>query len=184
MDDTLSAVSGTFAEQQARLGDLLGLTGPASPDVLVSALADREYARNLLLCKDTPVLLDHLLGNPPRQAPSAGERSTGELLASASRSFWEWTKSGFAVVDEATFQRRFGTCRECPDLVEPPRKRIYQIVGADGRSDASKVCARCGCVASKKARLPHESCPAPHAELVGLNRWGEPLAGAGPDAAR
>jgi hypothetical protein len=176
-DDQLFTASGTFAQQQARLGQLLGLAGPASPDVLASALADREYARNLVLCKDTPVLLDHLLASPPHRAPAGEQHSTGTLLASASKSFWAWTRSGFAVVDEATFQRRFGACRECPDLVEPPRTRLYQVIGADGRSDASKACALCGCVASRKARLPHESCPAPHPELAGMNRWGEPLAG-------
>jgi hypothetical protein len=172
----LSTVSGTLTEQRTQLGELLGLGGPASADVLVSAVEDREYARNLLLCKDAPPLRDFLLANPPRRAPITEDPSTSQLLASASKSFWAWTKSGFALVDEATYQRRFGTCQQCPDLIEPPRKRVYQIVGVTGASDDSKVCARCGCVASKKARLPHESCPAAHAELAGMNRWGEPLA--------
>ncbi len=157
------------------MGDLLGLPGPTSPDVLVSALTDQEYARNLLLCKDTPPLLDHLLANPPKQAPAELDHSTAELLTSAARSFWAWTKTGFALVDEATYQRRFGTCKQCPDLVEPPRMRVYQIIGADGATDESKACAQCGCVASKKARLPHENCPAPHSDLVGMSRWCEPI---------
>jgi hypothetical protein len=179
MSNQQSRTGETLAEQQAQLGELLGLPGPAPLDVLVSTLSDREYARNLLLCKDTAPLLEHLLANPPMRSPAEGQWSTGPLLASAAKSFWAWARSGFAVVDEATFQRRFSTCQQCPDLVEPPRKRIYQILGVDGSSAASKVCARCGCVASKKARLTSENCPAPHAEHDGMSRWGEPLAGGG-----
>jgi hypothetical protein len=184
--------TGSVDQQRADLAELLGLAEPVPADVLLSAVSDREYARNLLLCKDAPVMLNFLLASPPHRGavateaaagqppvaePLAVDHSTGQLLGAASKSFWAWTKSGFAVVDEATYQRRYGTCLECPDLVEPPRKRIYQIIGAADAADSSKVCQLCGCVASKKARLPHEGCPAEHAELAGMNRWGEPMVG-------
>ncbi|HEX4726178.1 MAG TPA: hypothetical protein VH298_00175 [Jatrophihabitans sp.] len=182
----LDSAPGSIDQQRAELAELLGLSEPVSADVLLSAVSDREYARNLLLCKDAPVMLNFLLANPPQPGTPVGqpvaepaepgpEHSTAQLLTAASKSFWAWTKSGFAVVDEATYQRRYGTCLDCPDLVEPPRKRIYQIVGAADAADSSKVCSLCGCVASKKARLPHESCPAEHAELAGMTRWGEPM---------
>lgn len=178
-------------EQCERLGELIGLDGPVPADVLLSAIEDREYARNLMLCKDAPPLREFLVSNPTRRAgpaatatdsadaPAGGEpreHSTRALIGSASKSFWAWTKSGFAVVDEDQYARRFGTCLECPHLIDPPRKRVYEVIGATGEREDKRVCELCGCVASRKARLPHESCPAPHAELAGLNKWGEPLA--------
>ena len=190
----LDGMTGSVDQQRADLAELLGLSEPVPADVLLSAVSDREYARNLMLCKDAPVMLDFLVTNPPHRAeatpaevgaePSAeiaertaADHSTGQLLGAASKSFWAWTKSGFAAVDEATYQRRYGTCLECPNLIDPPRKRVYQIIGAADAADDSKICRLCGCVASKKARLPHESCPAAHAELAGMNRWGEPMVG-------
>jgi hypothetical protein len=166
-------------EQRARLGELLGLDEPAPADVLVSAIEDREYARNLMLCKDTPPLRDFLLQNPPLRAEpppgEAPEKSARELLGAASKSFWAWTRSGFSVVDEETYERRFGTCLECPHLVDPPSRGLYKVIGATGSDVTSKICELCGCVASRKARLPTDTCPAPHAELEGVNKWGEPL---------
>lgn len=167
-------------EQRARLGEMIGLDGPVPADVLVSAIQDREYARNLMLCKDAPPLREFLVENPPHRAEPAGggeatEHSTRALVGSASKSFWAWTKSGFAVVDDEQYERRFGTCLECPHLIDPPRKAVYKVIGAAKADVQSKICELCGCVASKKARLPHESCPARHAELPGMNKWGEPL---------
>lgn len=179
MSDLIEA-TGSVDEQRERLARLLGLEEPVSVDVLTSAIGDREYARNLMLCKDAPALRDFLLQNPPRrQDPGGGEskgHSTRELVASAAQSFWSWTRSGFAVVDEERFEQRFAACLECPNLVEPPSKRVYKLIGATGADPKSKICALCGCVASKKARLPHETCPAPHASVDGMNKWGEPLA--------
>jgi hypothetical protein len=182
------AAGESVEEQRERLGELIGLDGPASADVLLSAIEDREYARNLILCKDAPPLREFLLDNPPRRVEDAAaeadpateaggppEHSTRALIGSASKSFWAWTKSGFAIVDEEQYARRFDTCLECPHLIDPPRKRVYRALGATGEQEDRRVCELCGCVASRKARLPHETCPAPHDHLEGMNRWGEPL---------
>jgi hypothetical protein len=177
MDTRIEEVAaGESVEEQRRLlGELIGLDAPVSADVLLSAIEDREYARNLMLCKEAPPLREFLLANPPHRAePEAGEHSTRALISEASRSFWAWTKSGFATVDEEQYERRFGTCLECPHLVDPPRKRVYRAIGAGGGEEDNRVCDLCGCVASRKARLPHESCPAPHPELAGVSKWGEP----------
>lgn len=36
------------------------------------------------------------------------------------------------------------------------------------------ICGLCGCVAAKKARLPHEACPGPDPRDPTQTRWGEP----------
>jgi hypothetical protein len=148
--------------------------------VLVSAIDDQEYARNLMLCKDTPPLRDFLPQNPPRraEAPAADgeeDKSTRELLQSASSSFWAWTRSGFAIVDKVTYGRRFGACQECPHLVEPPGL-VSKLIDVARNDDDRKICELCGCVASKKAHLPRETCPAPHPQLEWMSRWKEPIA--------
>lgn len=170
--------AGESMEQDCvRLGDLLRLGRPVPEEVFVGAVQDPDYARNLFVCREAPPLLEFLLKNPPRRPEAehdeAAQRSTLELVAKASKSFWEWTKSGFSVVDEETYAKRFGVCLACPNLVAPPSSVVYKLVGAS--DDRNKICRLCGCVASRKAKLPHEACPDAHPELPGMNRWGEPM---------
>jgi hypothetical protein len=115
------------------------------------------------------------MSNPPvaaaPAAPEAPGQSTAELVAKASKSFWEWTKSGFRVIDEATYATRIAACQACPNLIDHPDKPVYALVAK--RDD--KICAACGCVVAKKAKLPHEACPVADPARPGLNRWGELL---------
>jgi len=172
--------AGESIEQNCiRLGEVLRLGKPAPEEVFVGAVQDPDYARNLFVCREAPPLLEFLLKNPPpRPVPEQSEatqHSTLELVSKASQSFWQWAKSGFNVVDEATYARRFGSCLACPNLIAPPDSLAYKLVGAT--DDRNKICKLCGCVASRKAKLPHEACPGAHPDLPGMNRWGEPMRG-------
>jgi hypothetical protein len=171
------ADAGDGVEDCLRLGTLIGLGGPVAPEVFARAAEDPDYARNLILCRNSPPLRDFLLEQAKGWAvpavSQADDKSTLELAAHAAKSFWQWTKSGFAQVDEATYERRFAACIACPNLRPPPDRLAYKLVGAD--ADRRRVCGLCGCVASRKARLPHETCPAPHPERPSVNRWDEPI---------
>lgn len=61
----------SLSEDCARLGRELRLGAPAPEAVLVGALQDPEYARNLFVCRETPPMLHFLLNNPlsPRPSP-------------------------------------------------------------------------------------------------------------------
>jgi hypothetical protein len=159
----------------ARLGRFLGLDGPVSRDVFVSAVEDAEYRHNLYVSRNTPVFLDRLLANPPHRAARIGRTST--LLARAAAAMVGWGASGFSVVDRATLAARLDACLGCPNLVDPPATVAYRVAGAGTGPAAtgSKACALCGCVVARKARLASESCPAEDPDRPGVTRWGEPL---------
>jgi hypothetical protein len=152
--------------------------------VMLGALNDPTYAHNLLVCRNAPQFLQHLLENPPATAKhnetgessdaiGAGEKRNLELLKKATIALWNWGRAGFSVVDEETYQRRYGACLACEHLTDPPQRLIYKLSRRKGAHQ--KVCGLCGCVVEKKARLSSETCPAPHARFAELNRWGEPF---------
>ena len=67
----------------------------------------------------------------------------------------------------------FGACRACPHLVDPPADRLlYKL--STGSPVERKICDACGCVASRKARLPSEGCPKADPSDPARTRWGEP----------
>lgn len=145
-----------MAEERAALGQLLGLGKPVPEEVLTAALEDDAYARNLLLCRRDPDLLEHLLGNPPRQAPRLRR---AELATRAAGALARWAGTGFATVEEDVRRRRLEACEACPDLTT---------------GSGAPTCALCGCRVEWKARLSSESCPAADEESPDLTRWGEP----------
>lgn len=163
-------------ENCARIGRFLGLDGPVSRDVFVSAVEDAEYRHNLYVSRNTPVFLDRLLANPPHRAARIGRTST--LLARAATAMVGWGASGFTVADEATVARRLDACLGCPNLVDPPGTAAYRVAGAGTGSapTGAKACALCGCVVARKAKLASESCPAADPDRPGVTRWGEPVA--------
>lgn len=183
MDATTTEVivtsgAGGSAADCAEFGALLGLNGPVAPEVFAKAVYDPEYARNLIMCRETPVFRDFLLDQARGWTPPADDVATHgslELAAKAAQSFWAWTKSGFTLLDETAYAERFNTCLACPNLMTPPDRLIYRIAGAGADADRRRICGLCGCVASRKARLPHERCPDPDPQRPGLNRWGQTL---------
>lgn len=152
-----------------QLAELLELEEPVREEVLLAALADEQYARNLLTCRRAPALMRYLLANPPRTEPD----STLELAQRAASAFGRWAMAGFSTVDEATYRRRLDRCAGCPHLKAPDsHQRLYQVVS---RGAHPSVCGRCGCVVARKARLTSEHCPDVHPDDPALTRWGEPV---------
>lgn len=156
------------------MGELLGLGAPVPEAVLACALQDEGYAHNLLVSRRQPGLLAYLLAHPPRQgvAGGAAPRSSIDLARKASVALWEWARTGFSTVDDATFHKRLDACGGCPQQTERPEGLLHRIAG--GRADG-KICGLCGCPLSRKALLESEGCPEPHPTKPGLTRWEEPV---------
>lgn len=162
----------SLSAQCEELGRLLGLDRPVSEAVMHAAVDNETYINNLLICRRRPDLLEFLLANPPRPRQ---DFTTGELFLKTSKALLKWARKGFTVVDDTTYRRRLDACHRCPDLVRPPesKRRLYAAIGAP--ADDRAVCAQCGCIMARKARLATEHCPALHPEQIGYSRWEEPL---------
>ncbi|MFD8480510.1 hypothetical protein [Kitasatospora sp. NPDC059673] len=158
---------------RSELGRILGLDGPVPEGMWTAALADEDYARALLTCRD-PTRLQHLLRHPPSVPGS--DLSAAALIAHGAKALARWGRAGFVEVDEETRLRRLAVCGHCPHLRPGPQGKgtaLLQTVAGLGLRDKS-VCGLCGCLLARKSRLPSESCPAPHPTEPGLTRWGEP----------
>lgn len=167
---SLSALS--FEQQCAELGRILMLDGPVSNIVMEAAIANPTYANNLLICRREPGLLQHLLSYPPKPKQ---ELSVSELLSKGALALMGWARAGFTVVEDEVYRRRLEACQQCPELKTPAgsKRLLYELVGVNGSEKA--MCALCGCVVRRKARLTTESCPAPHPIMSGHTRWAEPM---------
>ncbi len=177
--------TGANAHDCAELGALLGLDGPVSQAAFNRAANDSDYARKLIICRETPAFRDFLLAEAEgwTSSPDAAVpgHSAVQLAAKAATSFWGWARSGFATLDPGEYEARFAACLACPNLVAAPDRLVYRLAGAQGEADRHRVCGLCGCVAARKAGYPHEHCPGPDPARTGFNRWGQPLASANPD---
>jgi hypothetical protein len=89
---------------------------------------------------------------PASTAATAPARSTLSLAAQAAAALVKWGKAGFTQVDADTYARRTSACDACPHLLEPPDGIAYSI--RLKRGEDLRACGLCGCVASRKARLP------------------------------
>ncbi|TDD26654.1 hypothetical protein E1287_36150 [Actinomadura sp. KC06] len=159
--------------QRTEMARVLGLNEPVPESVLRAALADDSYATNLLICRRRPDLLQHLLDKPPQRTDR--DIPARELLAKGTAALARWARTGFSVVDEATYARRTQACRQCPSLRQPESsgaRRALRAVSTAGLDDKA-MCGMCGCTISQKARLPTEQCPARHPDDPGKTRWGE-----------
>ncbi len=171
----------TVPDLCARLGDVLGLDGPAPEAALRRACEDPAFAGDLLTCRGAPGFLQALLDAPAtrayeRERPAPGNR---ELVGRAAAAFVRWGRAGFSTVDEEALARREAACLACPHLREPA-SAVQRLVPAReedrlGARTGRRVCELCGCNVAKKMRLPSESCPGPHPTRAGVTRWGEPL---------
>jgi hypothetical protein len=184
------------AELAERLGVFLGLTAAAPAPIVRRAIIDDRFCGYLIALRGRPSMLKVLFSDPVNRTyedqaaaevapataatpvaaepPTAAERSSLSLIMRAGAAVAKWGASGFARVDDATFEARFGACQRCDQLVAPPDKFLYKVrLGA--RSD-QRVCNACGCPAANKAKLPTEHCPLADPANPGVNRWGEPRA--------
>lgn len=167
-------------EGKEKLAGLLGLKDPVNENVFFAAIHNHTYFHNMMVCKDTPDMLNYLLNNPPgierlvNGIEEAGEKSTVQLVSKVAKSMIEWAKIGFSKVDDLTYERRIKACMNCPFLKEMPQNLAYKIATLTKKERLEKkICALCGCVISNKAKLPHEVCPLDHPTLEGKSRWEE-----------
>jgi hypothetical protein len=171
--------------EQAReaVGRVLGLATPVPAAALRRAMVEDAYCQALLAAPSNPARAQQLV-NDPRNGPftlpgdgvdaagaSTHSDSTSRLMIKAGAALTRWAASGFATVDQETFERRWGACTVCPELVEAPDSWVYKVT-MSSKSD-SRICGACGCVAIRKARVASERCPRPDPARPGLNRWGE-----------
>ncbi|WP_068775024.1 hypothetical protein [Paenibacillus sp. FJAT-26967] len=108
----------------------------------------------------------------------AAAHSNAELAKKAGQALWKWARTGFATVEDDVYRKRMSACEACPHIQNKPDKLLYNAlsVTTSASADAAeKICGKCGCVLSKKTRLPTESCPDDHPELAGMTRWEEPI---------
>lgn len=176
LDELKSSTS--WQETQARLGEFLGLDGPAPIAIVRRAMQEEQFCYYLITARNHPELLKFLLADPKNakydMAETAAGYTSAQLARKAAGALASWGRAGFSRVDDEVFEQRFGACLACEHLVDPPDRIVYKAtVGA--KSD-KRVCAACGCVAARKARLTSESCPVAHREMPGMTRWGEPAA--------
>ena len=169
----------TDAERRAVFGEILGLDGPVAQPVLLAALVDEAYARNLLVSRHDPALRDYLLEHPPKVAVRSSP-SNRALLEKAASSLVSWARTGFSTVDPDLLKRREDACLACPNLATPSRllqKTMAQdgASGNVGKRTGDKVCDLCGCNVGRKIRLTSESCPGEDPGNPGQTRWGEPI---------
>ncbi|MGC2236169.1 MAG: hypothetical protein WA584_08410 [Pyrinomonadaceae bacterium] len=170
-----------LTESREQLGELLGLEKPVSEDVFLCALNDETYAHNLIVCRNQPEFLRHLLSNPPIKnytEDEPGEMSSSVLMVKAAKALVGWAKTGFSTVDEEMIERRENACLSC-EYRTTSYNGLHKLVTGKvsekiGSRAADSVCKLCGCGISKKIRLTSESCPAKDSANSALSRWGEP----------
>lgn len=176
------AESGSVHEMQERLGEWLGARSAVTEAALLAALVEPRYARLLAGARGFPKVVDKLLNAPPPLSRSAArmaglararvDKSAFALVRDAASSMLRWAAGGLTTVEESVRAKRFAACERCPHLSPPPDRAVYKA--AEAVVDDARTCGLCGCIASAKARLPHERCPDSHPTASGLTRWGEP----------
>jgi len=173
----------TFEEQCKKFGELLRLGKPVTSEVLISALHNENYARDLVANKRAPLIVKKLLSNPPevKSLHKPGHHfSNRELITNAAKAMIRWSKAGFTKVDMETLERRENACLSCPNLVDP-EKLIQKIIAIPtvsnkiGERTGSHVCDLCGCHIKKKIKVISEDCPDKHPNREGFTRWDEPI---------
>ncbi|SFW75053.1 hypothetical protein [Chitinophaga sancti] len=168
----------TLMEQRSQFAEILGLEGPVPEEVLKLAVENESYARNLLLSKDHPEILEVLLKKPRSQ--NIQEFSNTDLIKKAATAILRWSQTGFSVVNVQVLERREDACLQCSNLRDP-KGMLQQLIPSAGLNNkpghrtGKKVCDLCGCNVSNKIRLPSEACPGIHPDNHELTLWGEPI---------
>lgn len=164
----------TFAEKCRTFAYILGLDNPVPENVLAAAIENPDYAKRLLMQRDSPHLYD-LLNNPPEKRAKI---SPASLISKAGKAILQWGLSGFPTVSKEVLKKREGACLACPHLVESTLvlQKITassKITNEVGHRTGNKSCELCGCVIRNKIRLETETCPMEDVDNPGMNLWGE-----------
>lgn len=104
--------------------------------------------------------------------PVDQEPTNLQLATRLGKSMLNWGKTGFATVTAEIYEKRLAACAKCDQLRDAPDRLAYKVSLKKGED--KRTCAACGCVVSRKARLPKDTCPLQDPENPVMNRWGEP----------
>ena len=168
----------SFEEVRDYLSILLNLRDPITRDVVFAAIDDPLYLHHLLVCRDEPKFLEVLIRSASEtdfEANTKQEHNFQSLSTHAVKSFWNWAKIGFSFVDDSKLQSRLNACKSCPNFVVAPSNMLYKVVAGSNVKERNMICQLCGCVVSKKALLPSESCPSRDPAKPQFTRWGESI---------
>lgn len=168
----------TFEDKMLAFADLLGIKSALPENVLIAAMDNPTYARNLLNNRGNTNQLYDLINNPPQTATNNHSFSNTELISKAGKALLKWGFAGFATVSEETLKRREDACLGCKNLVAPTRMlqrfSASSIISNEiGKRTGNKTCSACGCVVKNKMRLATDTCPVENPDSPGLNLWGE-----------
>jgi hypothetical protein len=168
---------GPVNQYASELAALLGRPGPLPLPAARAAMQDPRYRHFLIRAKHAPRLLEDLLRNAPEGEAGpedhAAAPSTARLAAHAAASLLAWSTQGFPAVEAARYAQRIAACDVCPLVGHAPDRLAYRIASI-GRDD-TRICTACGCHIERKARLPHERCPAPSPADATKSRWNDPF---------
>lgn len=170
----------SLEEQCRQFSAILGLSEPVPEAVLKAALQNESYARNLLLSRESPEMLEQLLNKPLTAQSATRGFSNMELIGKAATALARWAKTGFSMVNLQVLERRESACLSCPNL-RAPKGVLQSNVPSTGVSEkvghrtGRQVCDLCGCNVSSKIRLPSEACPDIDPANSTQTRWGEAL---------
>lgn len=168
--------SRSWEELLREFSNFLELDGPMPEAVLHRALEDEKFAAYLVSMRGRPDYLQMMFNDPQNkqyETRTSERRSNVKMLKKATGALLKWGKAGFKKVDDETFNRRFAACQACEHFVDAPDQLLYKVRMV--KDVDTRICDECGCVASRKARLPTETCPARDRGNGGLSRWGEPM---------
>ncbi|MEJ5105248.1 hypothetical protein [Chryseobacterium sp. MYb328] len=168
-----------ISEACVRFSEILGSSKPVPDGVLYAALEDEDYARNLLLARRSPELMNMLFAQRTQYSPKTvvpqEEKQSGytnlQLLEKLGKSMWKWGLVGFSTVTEEVYNKRLAACASCDQLEEAPDRLVYKI--SLKKNEDKRTCKTCGCVVARKARLTNDTCPREDTGNPGFNRWGE-----------
>jgi len=173
--------SDSFSEMCARMGAFLGMEEPLPENAMRRAIEDEEYANNLIACRDAPGFLKALINDPQNDsfAPKNDSVTNAQLIGRATKAFVKWGKAGFSVVDQKVLESRENACLGCENLMKP-EKVLQKLMSSKSKDQIGKratdcTCKACGCVISKKIRIPTEACPVEDKNRPGFNKWGEAI---------
>lgn len=177
LQDDLRA-AGSIEDAAARLGDALGLDGPAPLPATRRALSDAQFAKAIFALRNMAPQRDQMLAAPHSaritgQNRAGASPSSARVLAKAAGAVLKWGMEGLQHAPPWVIERRLAACNACEHQAPAPDTLIYRGARVAVGPDA-KICTLCHCLTNSKAALASEHCPARDTADPAQSRWGEP----------
>ena len=156
---------------QAQLSRAIGQDVPLH--VATKAMADPRYHYHLVAARTNSAWLHQLYSLAPQPSPAETPVGSTGLVLGVVSSMVRWASSGFKFTADSAFERRWDACLKCEYLIAAPEKAIYHLGRKIIATNDDRICAKCGCFAYAKAKVPTEACPVASEHDSSLSRWGE-----------